>query len=137
MAVTKYGSFVSASSLTAPVISPVLGSWVSPGGSPVTLKLKGADFRIRTRARRLAAPTALAARMFAAGRDLLKREADGTRFRLIGIGVSDLTGADAADPNDLDRSGARTAAAERAVDRVRNKFGRSSIVKGLVFEEKP
>jgi len=107
-------------------------------GSTVTLKLKRADFRIRTRARGLAAPTALAARIFAAGRDLLRREADGTRFRLIGIAVSDLTGADEADPNDLvDRSGARTAAAERAVDRVRTKFGRDAIVKGLVFGEKP
>jgi DNA polymerase-4 len=107
-------------------------------GSTITLKLKGADFRIRTRARRLAAPTALAARIFATGRDLLRREADGARFRLIGIAVSDLTGAAWADPADLvDRSRARAAAAERAVDRVRGKFGRDAIVKGLVFEEKP
>src|SRR5262249_30692824 len=52
-------------------------------GSTVTLKLKTADFRIRTRARGLHAPTALAAKIFAAARDLLQREADGTKFRLI------------------------------------------------------
>ncbi len=40
-------------------------------GSTVTLKLKSADFKIRTRARALGAPTQLAARIFAAGRDLL------------------------------------------------------------------
>ena len=53
-------------------------------GSTVTLKLKTADFRIRTRARSLGEPTQLAARIFAAGKDLLARETDGTRFRLIG-----------------------------------------------------
>ena len=107
-------------------------------GATVTLKLKSADFRIRTRARGLGAPTELAARIFAAGRDLLKREADGTKFRLIGIGVSDLTDADGADPVDLlERSGPRTREAEHAVDRVRAKFGRAAIVKGLELEEDP
>src|SRR5205085_3851201 len=43
-------------------------------GATVTLKLKTADFRIRTRARALGEPTVLAARIFAAGRDLLSRE---------------------------------------------------------------
>jgi DNA polymerase-4 len=37
-------------------------------GSTVTLKLKTADFRIRTRARSLGEPTQLAARIFAAAR---------------------------------------------------------------------
>src|SRR6185312_11026852 len=37
-------------------------------GSTVTLKLKTADFRIRTRARSLGEPTQLAARIFAAGK---------------------------------------------------------------------
>src|SRR5262249_27697138 len=104
-------------------------------GTTVTLKLKTADFRIRTRARGLDAPTALAAKIFAAGRDLLRREANGPRFRLIGIGVSELTPGDHADPVDLiDRCGRRAADAEHAVDRVRAKFGRDAIVKGLVFE---
>jgi DNA polymerase IV len=104
-------------------------------GATVTLKLKTADFRTRTRARALGARTTLAARIFAAGKDLLRREADGTRFRLIGIGVSDLGTAEDADPLDLvDQGGRRTKEAEHAVDRVRAKFGRGAIVKGLVFE---
>jgi DNA polymerase-4 len=103
-------------------------------GRTVTLKLKTADFRLRTRARGLGAPTELAAKIFAAGRELLRREADGTRFRLIGIGLSDLSEMGNVDQSDLiDVSGKRVAAAERAVDRVREKFGRASIVKGLVF----
>ena len=63
-------------------------------GSTVTLKLKSADFKTRTRARSLGAPTQLATRIFAAGRDLLSHEVGQTRFRLIGIGVSHLEDAD-------------------------------------------
>jgi DNA polymerase-4 len=105
-------------------------------GQTITLKLKTADFRLRTRARSLAAPTQLAARIFAAGRDLLAREAQGTRFRLIGIGVSGLASPDDADPADLvDPQGARSKAAEHAVDRLRAKFGRDAVVKGLSLDD--
>ena len=105
-------------------------------GSTVTLKLKTADFRILTRARSLEVSTQLAGRIFAIGRELLAREVNGTRYRLIGIGVSALAEADGADPADLiDRSAARKAAAERAVDRVRGKFGQAAMVRGLAFEE--
>jgi DNA polymerase-4 len=105
-------------------------------GSTVTLKLKTADFRILTRARSLESPTQLAGRIFAVGRELLAREVNGTRYRLLGVGVSALAEADEADPADLIDSGAtRRAAAERAVDRVRGKFGHEAMVKGLAFEE--
>jgi DNA polymerase IV len=104
-------------------------------GSTVTLKLKTADFRIRTRARSLGEPTQLATRIFDAGRDLLGREIDGTKFRLIGIGASNL--ADAADADGADlvgRHGERAAQAEHAIDKVREKFGKAAVVKGLVFD---
>jgi DNA polymerase-4 len=101
-------------------------------GSTVTLKLKTADFRIRTRAQSFAHPTQLAARIFAAGRDLLAREADGTLFRLLGIGVSALCDADGSDFADLiDR---RAADAEQAIDRLRERFGDEAIIKGLAFD---
>ena len=103
-------------------------------GRTVTLKLKTADFRIRTRAQSLAHPTQLAASIFAAGRELLAREIDGTPFRLIGIGVSSLGDADQSELADLlDR---RTAQAERAIDRLRKKFGEEAVIKGLALEEK-
>lgn len=105
-------------------------------GSTVTLKLKTADFRILTRARSLESPTQLAGKIFAAGRELLAREINGTRYRLLGIGVSALTDADEADPADLiDRNAERRAAAERAMDRVRGKFGHEAVVKGLALKE--
>jgi DNA polymerase-4 len=102
-------------------------------GSTVTLKLKSADFKTRTRARSLAAPTQLATRIFAAGRDLLTHEVGQTRFRLIGIGVSHLQEAEGDDFADLlDR---RAADAEHAVDRLREKFGKDAVVKGLALDE--
>jgi len=102
-------------------------------GSTVTLKLKSADFRIRTRARALAAPTQLASRIFAAGRDLLKDEVGTTRFRLIGIGVSHLEDAVGDDFADLiDR---RAAKAEHAVDKLRSKFGPNAVLKGLALDD--
>jgi len=104
-------------------------------GSTVTLKLKTADFRIRTRARSLGEPTQLAGRIFAAGRDLLAREIDGTRFRLLGIGTSNLVEGEKADTADLvDQKGERAAQAEHAVDKVREKYGNAAVVKGLVFD---
>ena len=104
-------------------------------GSTVTLKLKSADFKTRTRARALAGSTQLAARIFAVGRDLLANEVGTTRYRLIGIGVSNLEDAEGDDLSDLiDR---RAAEAEHAVDRLRSKFGRNAVVKGLAIEDDP
>ncbi|HZH84584.1 MAG TPA: DNA polymerase IV [Phototrophicaceae bacterium] len=105
----------------------------SLAGSTVTLKLKSADFKIRTRARALGTPTQLASRIFATGRDLLAREIGVARYRLIGIGVSNLEDAVGDDFADLlDR---RAAEAEHAMDQLRSKFGRSAVVKGLALDE--
>ena len=101
-------------------------------GATVTLKLKTADFRIRTRAHSFGAPTQLALKIFAAARGLLLRETDGTKFRLLGVGVSALADAAAADPADF--VDMRAAEAEHAVDRVRARFGGDALLKGLTFE---
>lgn len=101
-------------------------------GRTVTLKLKTADFRSLTRARGLADPTQLADRIFAAGDGLLKAEADGRRFRLIGIGVSDFAPPALADPDDLvDPAAGQRARAERAMEALREKFGRDAVELGL------
>jgi DNA polymerase-4 len=53
-------------------------------------------------------------------------------FRLIGIGLSGLCDADGADFEDLiDR---RSAEAEHAIDRLRQRFGDEAVVKGLALE---
>lgn len=107
-------------------------------GDTVTLKLKTAGFRLRTRSRHLMIPTQLAHTLYEHSQQLLSRETDGTAFRLIGIGVSGLEEADGQDPVDLlEPIIARKAAAERAMDRVRTKFGRDAVVRGKLYKGKP
>lgn len=105
-------------------------------GANVTLKLKTADFRIRTRAEQLPSPTRLAGRIFETAKALLKREADGTAFRLIGVSLSDLGPASAADPRDLvdDRS-EKLGAIEAAVADLRARFGREAVERA--FAKRP
>ncbi|HEX5934094.1 MAG TPA: DNA polymerase IV [Pseudorhizobium sp.] len=106
----------------------------SIAGQTVVLKLKTADFRIRTRNRRLEDPTQLADRIFRTGLSLMERERDGTRFRLLGIGVTDLCDPATADPPDLvDLNAGRRAAAEVAMDRLRDKFGKAAVETGYTF----
>jgi DNA polymerase IV len=106
-------------------------------GRTVTLKLKTADFRLHTRARRLANPTQLAERIFAVVDDLLAREPAGPRYRLAGVQVSDLESDLGADPADLvDVHAGRLAAAERAMDAVRARFGGAAVETGLVFRDR-
>ena len=70
-------------------------------GQTVVLKLKSHDFRLRTRSTTLASATRRAEVIAAAGLHLLLREANGTRYRLLGIGVAKLGGAGEADPPDM------------------------------------
>ncbi|HVB89172.1 MAG TPA: DNA polymerase IV [Beijerinckiaceae bacterium] len=106
-------------------------------GKTVTLKLKTRAFQLRTRSRTLPEATRLATRLFDAGRDLLRKEATGDSFRLIGIGASDLVAASEGDRGDLaDASPAREKATQDAVDKLRAKFGRSAVVRGLVFKRR-
>src|SRR6201994_1181979 len=101
-------------------------------GSTITLKLKTADFRQRTRSQSIHAPTQLAAKIFAISREMLAKEIDGTSFRLMGTGVSALRPGSAADDTDmLDR---RSAHAERAMDGLRKKFGNAAVIRGIAYE---
>jgi DNA polymerase-4 len=97
----------------------------------VVLKLKTAEFRIVTRRHRLPAPTQLAEVLYRAALPLLTAEADGRRFRLIGVGGMDLADARDADPADLlDPEGRRRAQLERVVETVRDRLGPDAIRKG-------
>ena len=110
----------------------------SQAGQTVVLKLKTKDFKSRTRNQTLVDPTQLADRMFSVGRALLEKELDGTKFRLLGIGVSDIQSDERADPGDLiDQEATKRAAAERAMDKVRGKFGDNAVVLGFTFGRKP
>jgi DNA polymerase-4 len=101
-------------------------------GSTITLKLKTADFRQRTRSQSIHAPTQLAAKIFATTREMLAKEIDGTPFRLMGAGVSALRPGSQGDDSDmLDR---RSAHAERAIDDLRKKFGSTAVIRGIAYD---
>jgi DNA polymerase IV len=101
-------------------------------GLTIALKLKTADFRQRTRSQSIAAPTQLAAKIFAVSREMLGREIDGTAFRLMGTGVSALRPDQHTDDTDmLDR---RAAHAERAIDDLRKKFGQTAVIRGIAYD---
>ena len=103
-------------------------------GQTVVLKLKTADFKLRTRNASLADPTLLANRIYDAAIPLLQREATGTAFRLIGVGISGLAPAQPEQETDtLDASTAARAKAELAVDKIRDKFGKAAVGRGINF----
>lgn len=105
------------------------------GGRTVTLKLKTARFAIRTRSRTLAHPTQLADAIYAAAVPLLQKEADGTAFRLLGIGLSEFAPKEDCDPIDLaDPDLQRRKKVEGAVDDLRTRFGSDAIGKGRMLE---
>ena len=105
-------------------------------GRSVTLKLKTAEFRTITRARRLSSATRSAEDMFRAAEPLLSREADGRAFRLVGIGAHDLVEAGQVVQGDLFGAGPADSRIDKALDAVRDRFGDDAIVRGRGFGSK-
>lgn len=112
-------------------------------GRAVTLKVKTARFRSLTRRTTLAQPSQLADVLFEISRPLLLGVLDDAPFRLIGVGLADLSPAgDAGDTQarlgDLlsaaDPQAPRREARERAMDGLRARFGDDAIVKGRSFK---
>jgi len=109
------------------------GSGLAAG--TVTLKLKTGDFRIRTRARKLADPSQLADTLYRTARHLLAVEADGaTRFRLIGVGADALVSAETADlPTLFDRDDGKPRRLEQALDDIKSRHGDGAVRLGRVM----
>ncbi|GIK99297.1 MAG: DNA polymerase IV 1 [Alphaproteobacteria bacterium] len=104
----------------------------------VTLKLKTADFRLLSRSRSLDSPTQLAEVLYRTAEALLLREADGRKFRLIGVGGAELENAAGADqPDLLDPGAQRRAQVEQAMDAVRAKLGPDALIKGRSLSARP
>lgn len=101
-------------------------------GRTVTLKLKRGDFQLVTRRHGLTGPTQLADRIYRAARGLFDHAGTKGPFRLIGVGIADLAPEAAADLEGdlLDPAAEKRAAAERATDRIRERFGKDAIIKG-------
>lgn len=100
-------------------------------GLTITLKLKTSMHRIVTRSRTLEAPTQLADIIFETSCDMLRPLTDGTPYRLIGVGLSHFRPLIEADQPDLvEPKRTKRANAERAMDKLKNRFGKTTIKKG-------
>lgn len=101
-------------------------------GRVVTLKLKRADHKILSRRTALHDPTQLADTLYRTARGLFDLVEPGRSYRLLGVGLSDLsTDACPDTPGDLlDPQARQRGKAERATDEIRAKFGADAILKG-------
>ncbi len=101
-------------------------------GRIVTLKIKRSDFKSLTRRVSLSDPTQLADRIYRHARALFDQLDDPGPFRLIGVGISDLSTGEGADlaGDLLDPDAHQRSKAEKATDAIRSRFGAKAIVKG-------
>ena len=101
-------------------------------GLVVTLKLKTSDFKLVSKRQSLRHPTQMADTIYRTARGLFDQVSGKGPFRLIGVGVSQLAAASDADREGdlLDPNATKRAEAERAADKIREKFGKDAIIKG-------
>lgn len=99
-------------------------------GRVVTLKLRGSDFRIVTRRRTLPFATQTARTLFAEAREMLAGQLGARRWRLIGVGISEIV-AETSGASDFFGDGeSKALSGERAVDSLRGRFGADAVVSG-------
>ncbi len=101
-------------------------------GKTVVLKLKSTAFQTVTRRHALGDATQTADRIYRAVRELYDHAGTKGPFRLIGVGIADLVAEAEADRHGdlLDPDAGKRAAAERATDAIRARFGNDAIIKG-------
>jgi DNA polymerase IV len=101
-------------------------------GRVVVLKLKKSDFQLISRRQSLSDPTQLSDRIYRAARGMLDTAGNRGPYRLIGVGIADLAPEEQADQarDLLDPQAGQRAAAERATDAIRARFGKEAIIKG-------
>ena len=101
-------------------------------GRVVQLKLKTHDFKLISKRQSLHHPTQIADTIYRTARSLFDQVSDRGPFRLLGVGLSEITtDADADREGDLlDPDATKRADAERAADKIREKFGKDAIIKG-------
>ena len=101
------------------------------GGQTISLKLKTKEFKLISRSCTIDEPTQIGELIFQHSKTLLDREDDKIKYRLIGVGISNLKDSELCDLYDLiNISKTKNAKIEYAIDDIRNKFGKDLIKKG-------
>jgi DNA polymerase-4 len=108
-------------------------------GSTVTLKLKTAGFKLITRSHTLDEPTNSSNTLYEWGLKLLKQIDLIQKYRLIGIGISNIQSIDQEPKQQIlfpeeDQSEESWLQVEKALDRIKDKFGRDSIKRARLIE---
>ena len=101
-------------------------------GRVVTLKLKRSDHSTLSRRVSLRDGTQMADRIYRTARSLFDQVEEEGPYRLLGCGLSDLVPEESADLSAdlLDPKEKQRTAAERATDKIRERFGSEAILKG-------
>ncbi|WP_394181032.1 DNA polymerase IV [Yoonia maritima] len=101
-------------------------------GRVITLKLKTSDFKLISKRLSLHHPTQMADTIYRTAHGLFEQVKTRGPFRLLGVGLSEITSADDADREGdlLDPDAGKRARAELATDKIREKFGKDAIIKG-------
>jgi DNA polymerase-4 len=101
------------------------------GGQTITLKLKTNEFKLLTRSFTIIEPTQLGELIFNYSKKLLYKEKNNLKYRLIGVGISNLKDSELCDLYDLiNTSKTNDTKIEYAMDTIRKKFGEDLIKKG-------
>ena len=100
----------------------------------MVLKLKTQDFKLRPATASSATRPGSRTASSKTGVELLRKETDGTKFRLLGIVEQPTSPMTQVDPPDLvDVQSRKRAMAEGAIDALRDKFGRKAVETGYTF----
>jgi DNA polymerase-4 len=101
-------------------------------GRVVTLKLKTSDFKLISKRQSLRHPTQMTDTLYRTARGLFDQVSGRGPFRLLGVGLSEITSPDDADREGdlLDPGAEKRARAELATDKIRARFGKGAIIKG-------
>lgn len=109
-------------------------------GRTVSLKVKTSDFQVLTRSRTLVVPTDVAAEVLGAAKELLAAtDLGGRAVRLVGVRMEGLVPRDERQltlEEAVDDAGPARRRAEAAMDEVRSRFGRASVVPGALIRQR-
>ena len=101
------------------------------GGNTINLKIKTKNFKLISRSITIDEPTQIAEIIFQAAKLLLLREINTNKFRLLGVGLSNLKEAEICDLYDLiNIDSNKDKKIEFAMDSIRSRFGINLIKKG-------